>query len=357
MMFNSSKLAIARKRRQFTKKELAEKSGITAVTLTRLETGVTTEPSMETLEALADVLGYPVEFFFGESFEELTPDAASFRSLSTMSAAQRDAALAAGQIAFSLAEWINRRFDLPTQDLPDLREDDPISAAGAVRNYWGIGAKPIPKLLTLFEAKGIRVFTLAEKNKNVDAFSCWKNDVPYIFLNTFKSSERTRFDAAHELGHLLMHRHTPAGHLDGEREADMFAAALLIPQDDLISHMPRVHSLKQLVEKKERWGVSVAALARTAFNNRLISDWHYRDLCKQMSTLGYRTEEPNERSPEKSAVWQKTLDLLWKDGVTKSHIARDLRLPVDEIEALIGPLVSMEIANSPTDFKKLSLVI
>lgn len=355
-MFNCSKLALARKRRQLTKKDLAEKSGITAVTLTRLETGKTIEPSMETLIGLAKVLRYPVEFFFGESYEDLTADAASFRSLSTMSAAQRDAALAAGQIAFSVTEWVNHRFDLPKPDLPDLREDDPIAAAGAARNYWGIGVKPIPKLLTLFEAKGIRVFTLAEKNKNVDAFSCWKNGTPYIFLNTFKSSERTRFDAAHELGHLLLHRHTPSGYMDGEREADVFAASFLIPQDDLISHLPRVHSLKQLVEKKERWGVSVAALARTAFNNGLVSDWHYRDLCKQMSMLGYRTKEPHERDPERSIIWPKVLELLWKDGITKSHLAKDLHLPIDEIEALIGPLVAGDGVNVQKEFAKLSLV-
>jgi len=354
-MFNCSKLALARKRRQLTKKELAERSGVTAVTLTRLETGKTTDPSIETMEALATVLNYPVDFFFGESYEELTTDAASFRSLSTMSAAQRDAALAAGQIAFALTGWVNRNFALPTPDLPDLRDDDPISAAGAIRNYWGIGSKPIPKLITLLEAKGIRVFTLAERNKNVDAFSCWKNGIPYIFLNTFKSSERTRFDASHELGHLLMHRHTPAGHMDGEREADMFAAAFLIPQGDLIGHMPKVHSLQQLVEKKERWGVSVAALARTAFNNGLVSDWHYRELCKQMSMLGYRTAEPRGRGPERSSVWPKVLEMLWKDGITKSHIAKELNLPIDEIEALIGPLVASDASRS-AEFKKLSLV-
>lgn len=354
-MFNCTKLALARKRRQLTKKELAERSGITAVTLTRLETGKTTDPSMETLESLAKVLSYPVEFFFGESFDNLTTDAVSFRSLSTMSAAQRDAALAAGEIAFDLEKWINQRFDLPTPDLPDLREDEPTSAAGAIRNYWGIGSKPIPKLIKMFEAKGIRVFTLAEKNKNVDAFSCWKNDIPYIFLNTFKSSERTRFDAAHELGHLLMHRHTPSGNENGEKEADLFAASFLIPKEDLINHLPRVYSLKQLIEKKERWGVSVAALARTSFNNNLISDWNYRELCKQISMLGYRTREPNERPPEKSIVWQKVLELLWKDGFTRSNIAKELNLPDDEIESLIGPLVNIE--NPPqADFgKKLSL--
>jgi Zn-dependent peptidase ImmA (M78 family)/transcriptional regulator with XRE-family HTH domain len=355
-MFNSSKLALARQRRQLTKKELAERSGITAVTLTRLETGTTVEPSADTLGALADALDYPVDFFFGEDLDDLSPDAVSFRSLSTMTASQRNAALAAGRIAFAFTKWVNQQFDLPASDLPNLREEDPISAAGAARSYWGIGSKPIPKLLTLFEAKGIRVFTLAERNKNVDAFSCWKDNVPYIFLNTFKSSERTRFDAAHELGHLLMHRHTPAGYADAEKEADMFAASFLIPQDDLISNMPRVRSLAQLVEKKERWGVSVAALARTSFNNGIISDWNYRELCKQMSMLGYRTTEPNERTPEKSTVWKKVLDILWTGGVTKAHIAKEMCLPFDEIEALIGPLVSVSMEDRPTEFRKLSLV-
>lgn len=354
-MFNCTKLALARKRRQLTKKELSEKSGITAVTLTRLETGKTSDPSIETLTALGNALNYPIEFFFGDDFDDLTTDAVSFRSLSTMTASQRDAALGAGQLAFSLSDWINQRFDLPAPDLPDLREDDPISAAGAIRNYWGIGAKPIPKIITMFEAKGIRIFTLAENNKNVDAFSCWKNGVPYIFLNTFKSAERTRFDAAHELGHLLMHRHTPAGQENGEKEADTFAASFLIPKEDLINHLPRVHSLKQLIEKKERWGVSVAALARTSFNNGLISDWHYRDLCKQISMLGYRTSEPKGRPPEKSTVWQKILELLWKEGITRNHIAKELNLPSDEIESLIGCLVNIESSPQSVGAKHLSL--
>src|SRR3546814_6566541 len=46
-----------------------------------------------------------------------------------------------------------------------------------------------------------------EDTKNVDAFSCWRNGQPFVFLNTFKSAERSRFDAAHELAHLVLHRH------------------------------------------------------------------------------------------------------------------------------------------------------
>ena len=263
-MFNAGRLAIARKRRQLTKKDLAAKAGITALTLTRLEGGETSGPVDVTVNALAKALGYPVDFFYLDDCEELAAEAVSFRSLSTLTARQRDAALAAGSIAFLFDDWVTERFDLPKADLIDLRDEEPAAAAEALRGHWGIGSKPISSMVKLLEAKGVRVFSLSEQHKNVDAYSCWKKDVPYIFLNTFKSAERSRFDAAHELGHLVLHIHGASGSRDVEKEADSFASNFLIHRGDLVSNMPRVNSLAQLVTAKERWGVSVAALARTS---------------------------------------------------------------------------------------------
>ena len=132
-MFNSNRLAIARKRRQLTKKGLAAEAKITPLTLTRLERGETTDPEEETVSAIAGVLGYPTEFFYLDDCEELSTDAVSFRSLSSLTARQRDAALAAGSIAFLLAEWVDDRFNLPNPNLIDLRDEDPVTAAGVLR--------------------------------------------------------------------------------------------------------------------------------------------------------------------------------------------------------------------------------
>jgi Zn-dependent peptidase ImmA (M78 family)/DNA-binding XRE family transcriptional regulator len=346
-MFNASRLAVARKRRQLTKKDLALKAGITALTLTRLESGETTDPSEETVCALANALDYPVEFFYLDDCEELSTDAVSFRSLSSLTARQRDAALAAGSIAFLFDDWVTAKFGLPDADLIDLRDEDPIAGAEALRGHWGLGSKPIQSMLKLLEAKGVRVFALSERHKNVDAFSCWRGSVPYIFLNTFKSAERSRFDAAHELGHLVLHMHGASGGRDVEREADGFASAFLINRGDLISHMPDVKSLSHLVQAKGRWGVSVAALARTAFDARLISDWHYRELCKQMSFRGYRSNEPNGLPRERSVLWKKVFDELWKDGVTRDSVAKELHIPADEIESLVGELVTQPPVAQP----------
>ena len=55
-------------------------------------------------------------------------------------------------------------------------------------------------MLHVLEAKGVRVFSLAENTRNVDAFSSWREERPFVFLNMQKTAERSRFDAAHELG-------------------------------------------------------------------------------------------------------------------------------------------------------------
>jgi Zn-dependent peptidase ImmA (M78 family) len=330
-------------RRQLTKKELATRARISPLTLTRLEGGETSDPGEETVQAIAGALEYPRAFFYMDDCEELATEAVSFRSLSSLSARQRDAALAAGSIAFLFDDWVAARFDLPAPNLLDLRDEEPMAAAEALRSHWGLGTKPIRHMIKLLESKGVRVFALSERHKNVDAYSCWKEGVPYIFLNTFKSAERSRFDAAHELAHLVLHIHGVSAGSDVEKEADAFAAALLINRGDLIGHLPRIRSLSQLIEAKERWGVSVAALARTAFDAKLVSDWHYRELCKQISYLGYRTNEPRCLQRERSVLWKMVFEALWKDGITRDDVAKELNVPSDEIEGLVGELVAMPL--------------
>ncbi|MBK8210507.1 MAG: ImmA/IrrE family metallo-endopeptidase [Rhodospirillales bacterium] len=52
----------------------------------------------------------------------------------------------------------------------------------------------------------------------VSAFSFWEGGHPFIFLGADKqSAARSRFDAAHELGHLILHR----GVAEEDLEADL----------------------------------------------------------------------------------------------------------------------------------------
>lgn len=240
--------------------------------------------------------------------------------------------------------------------MPDLRDEAPGAAAAALRSYWGIGYQPVPNLTKLLEAKGVRVFGLCEKNKSVDAYSYWRGSTPYMFLNNYKSAERSRFDAAHELGHLVLHKHHPMGVRDAEREADEFAGAFLVPRNDLVSHVPRGPSLNQLIKAKKRWGVSVAALARNAFDAELLSVWSYREICKQISMAGYRSNEPDPMPREESTVWKKVFESLWQDGLSKDRIARELRLPMDELDSFLGGVQGAGVTQPQPSRRVLTIV-
>lgn len=335
-MFNHRRLLLARRRRKMTARALASAVGVSPVTISRLENSAN-DPEEATLHALARALDYPVEFFSGPDFDELPAEAASFRSLSAMTARERDAALAAGSIAYLFGDWVAERFNLPRVDVPVLGADAaPEAAAHFVRAHWGLGQQPVTSMVGLLEAKGVRVFSLNEDTQNVDAFSCWRNDQPYVFLNTFKSTERSRFDAAHELGHLVMHRHgTPQDSREAESEADQFASHFLMPHDDVASRIRFVAGLDELIYAKRRWGVSVAALNYRLHKMGVISDWQNRTFNIEISTRGFRRTEPEGLPPEGSLVWPQILTALWGERLTRDHVASALCLPEEELSGLL----------------------
>ncbi len=338
-MFNSQRLILGRKRRKLTARALALAIGVSPITISRLENGVN-EPEDDTVEALARALNFPRSFFFAEDVDELPAEAASFRSLSSMTARERDAALSAGVIAYLFIDWVVDRFNLPATDVPELRGDaTPEAAAQVVRANWGLGELPISNMIKLLESKGVRVFSLCEDTNNVDAFSCWRGDNPFVFLNTFKSTERSRFDAAHELGHLVMHRHgAPQDSRQAESEADRFASAFLMPTDDVMSRIRYVTDLENLIRAKKRWGVSVAALNYRLHKLRVVSEWQNRSLNIEMSSRGFRRQEPEGLPPETSSLWPQIFTALWRERITRDQIAAELNVPTGELDAILHRL-------------------
>ena len=334
-MFNPGRLELARQRRRYTARSLAERAQIAPVTLSRIVNGVQ-EADDETIEKLVRALGFPKSFFFDDDVDPIDASAASFRSLKAMTARERDAAIASGSLAYLVTDWVNERFHLPDADLLDLsHEHDPSSAAKSLRQYWAMGEKPVGNMVKLLETKGIRVFSLSENTKNVDAFSCWRNSEPYVFLNTFKTAERSRFDAAHELGHLVLHRHGgPKQGRNAEFEANTFASAFLMPENDVRSRIPYVSKLDEIITAKKRWGTSAIAVTYRLHKLGILSDWQYRTFCQQISARYGRTE-PDGLPQERSSVWHMVLTELWKDGVSRSRIASELNIPSEEMDNLL----------------------
>lgn len=339
MDFNPTRLSLARRRRGLTKKRLAEATELGERTITAYERGERT-PTEEPLRRLASTLGFLTSFFARPDIDPVPGRGASFRALSKMTAAQRDGALASGELALELNQWIEERFVLPTPDLPNLRpQPNPEAAAAALRSRWGLGDKPITNMVRLLESKGIRVFSLVEECREVDAFSFWRGMQPFVFLNTMKSAERSRFDAAHELGHLVLHHHGEPNGREAERDADRFAAAFLMPRSSIVAFAPRNASLKRLIDAKHHWGVSVSALVYRMHDVGMLSDWHYRSLFIEMQQLGFRKKEPEAGKREMSLVLEKVFSALREDGVSRTDLARTLGWPLSELQALVFQLV------------------
>jgi Zn-dependent peptidase ImmA (M78 family)/DNA-binding XRE family transcriptional regulator len=333
--FNPSRLTLARKRRGLTMTRLAELVGVEPRSISAYENDEFS-PDTEKREQLAKALRFPVTFFAGDDLEQLSPDIASFRAMSKMTAAKRDMALGAGTIALHINYWIEEQFDLPAADLPDLsQEGGPEAAAASIRQLWGLGELPVKNMVHLLESRGVRVFSLAIDAREVDAFSMWHDSKSFIFLNTMKSAEHSRFDAAHELGHLVLHRHGEPQGQEVEREAHAFASAFLMPRGSVLANAPRFATVDRLVKLKHYWTVSVAALAYRLHAVGVLSEWHYRQLYIEISKRGYRKREPEEAPRETSQVLAKVFAALRDESVMKRHIAAQLHITPEEIEHLV----------------------
>jgi Zn-dependent peptidase ImmA (M78 family) len=327
--FNYSRVDLARRRRGVTKLALAEAVDLSTRMLRKYEQG--SEPTELTIRRLAAALGFPIEFFYGDTLDEPQPEGVSFRSLSALTARQGQQALASGTLALALSDWIYDRFDLPAPDVPGYDEIDPVTAADAVREKWGLGERPISNMIHLLEAHGIRVFSLAEECAEVDAFSFWRGSVPYVFLNTTKTVEHSRMDAAHELGHLVLHAHGGPTGRQAEHEAHAFGAALLMPANSVVARIPRGASLQQIVDGKSYWQVSALNLARRIYNLGLITEWQYRSICIVLSKQGKANEPQQIRTSETSQVLAKVFRALRDESIGTGNIAAELHIPEDEL--------------------------
>lgn len=339
MTLTPSRLALARKRRGLTMVRLAADAGVTTRSLSAYESG-RQQPNPQTLRALARALGLPVAFLEGPEIDEVPPDAASFRALSKMTASQRDSACSAGRIAFLINDWISGRFRLPVPDVPSLPSLDPETAAEVVRARWGLGLNPVANVIHLLESRGVRVFSLADECAEVDAFSLYWHGTPFCFLNTMKSGERGRFDAAHELGHLVLHTEHRVPHgPDAEQEANRFAAAVLMPAASVIAARLSNATTDQIIAAKQEWNVSAMALTHRLHELSLLTEWGYRTACVNLSRMGYRTGEPGGIPHESSQLLARVLRMLRGNGFTSAQVAADLAIPLAELNSHLFGLV------------------
>lgn len=338
-LFDPARLRVARQLYGWSRAELARRAGISAAAISQFESG-TSKPRPATLAQLALVVGLPVRFLATARRAALVPsvDESFFRSLRRTTLRDRERAAAHASLLAELVRAIEARVVFPSFEPiaeivldisdPPERADE---AARVVRERWGVPEGPLEHVVRLIERHGIVVCRVPLLTKDVDAFSWAAGPRPLVLLGADKGVyERSRLDAAHELGHMLMHAHDPeAAQPALERQAQRFAGALLLPAADLHAEWPgQPMDWGELLKLKARWGISLAAILYRARELELLSHSAHTNAMKYLSRKGWRVREPGTRhAPEEPALLSEAVGLLARNGVTLDAIADSAHLP------------------------------
>ena len=341
--FDPARLLLARRRAALPRTRLGALVGVTPSAITQFEKGQS-KPTLFVLHQLAENLDVPIEFFrAARVLPSLSASGAHFRSLRSTTALQREQALASGELALAVFAALEDHVQLPAVRLPefdvpaDLAPVDIARLARQAREQLGVPRGPIPHVVRLLEAHGVVVIRLEEVSQHVDAFSHQQGHRPLVMLNPAKQDKaRSRFDAAHELGHLLMHHDAEPGSRLVERQAHLFAAEFLTPAPEIVDDLPARLDWTTMHQLKRRWGVSLKALVMRAHSLGRMTDTTYRRGMKQLTAWGLPERGP--LGPPETPVLLPRAIRLMETG--EQHgvriLAEGAGLPINDVEKIMG---------------------
>lgn len=352
--FIGERLKQAREARGLTAVALAEILGITRQAISRYEIGLVS-PQPEIMSKIAEKLNIPASYFFRPS-EPLQDEAIFYRSMSNATKTARTSAERRynwlnEQIMSFLREYVN----LPTANVPvmplskepqALTQEDIESIAIYVRKFWNLGNGPISNVTLLLENNGVIVAPIELGVATLDAYSVWaKNDnTPYIIVNTEKdTAARWRFNVAHELGHLVMHKKVNKKKLNSandfkllEQQAHKFAAAFLLPCDTYSKDLynPKLDNMLSL---KRKWVVSIAMQITRAQDLGIIDEEYARRLWINFNRRGWKRTEPLDQDipHEQPRLLKRAFELIIEnESFRPEQISDMIGLAASDIERL-----------------------
>ena len=234
---NRGTLRMARAVRGFTQGQLAKRASVTQALISKLENGLTTDPTPDTVASLSRALGYPESLLRTDErplglppFHYRKRARMGVRVLNKIEADINIRQLHLARMLRSFEVETEREF--PAIDL-DKNQWTPRDAAEFLRGYWFVPRGPIDNLTEVVERGGAVVVQIDFDTTLLDALSIRHSGIPpLVFMNSRMSGDRYRFSLAHELAHLILHNH-PDTDDNMEAEADEFAAEFLMPMKEI----------------------------------------------------------------------------------------------------------------------------
>jgi Zn-dependent peptidase ImmA (M78 family)/transcriptional regulator with XRE-family HTH domain len=340
--------------------ELAAIVGVTRQAISAYEQGEKS-PEPETLMRIAAALKQPVSYFASEDrrvFGEYS--LMFFRAVGPTTKRRNMACTVIGKWFTQITTYIDSFVNFPAVNLPQVSpaasngryEAEEIEAAAEeCRKAWNLGLGPIGDMLSLLEANGIAVCRCPLEGETVEAFSFWNGNRPFVVLASEKgSATRSRFDAVHELAHLMLHRWIGAEELENpktlkliEREADRFASAFLLPRKSFPAEVFTTR-LDSFVSLKQRWRVSIQAMVYRCKQLGIFDEDQVTNLYKQISARRWRTREPLDDSLplEQPRLLRRAVEMVVS---AKRKLSDEMAIELQIAQALIE-----KICNLPEGF-------
>lgn len=336
--------------RRINQAQLAAMVDVSPATISKWKSGKQ-EPEKAALERLASVINVQAEWFTRRTLDPLTMH--QYRSNAAALKSARNLLAARLEWAQEIAEGLNEFVDFPEVILPtrDFRSplqidsNDIEEAALECREAWGLGRSIIPDLCMAAESAGIIVVREETGISQIEGLSAISSsmDRPFVFLSADKDNAfRSRFDLAHEIGHLILHRLIERSNDREtynlmEKQAHAYAGALLLPAEAFLSEVRIPPSLDSLLLLKQRWGVSVGAMIMRLKQLKVISDDEATSLFKRKTQRWGAKKEPEDdsREVEQPKLLKRTFELLANEGVLpKKEIVRFFGLSEYDIRSL-----------------------
>lgn len=289
-------------------------------------------PNRQILRQFADRLKVDVDFFLvGEDTGFDVP--AYFRSLRSAPAAELKRARHNVQLVHQVARELEEEVRLPPLDVPRLPigtsdpDEAPEEAAEEVRRGWALPPGPVDNVVRVLERRGIVVARLASGHEKIDAFSVPFEDRPVVMMSAAKGKrDRSRFDVSHELGHLVMHDPGQRATKSAESQAQRFAAAFLMPRDEIYGQLPSTPDWELLIQLKRYWQVSIASLLYRAKTLGKMRPDVYVQAMKALSARGWRRHEPADLGdPESPVLLNRAIDVA---GMSPAELAGRTAMPL-----------------------------
>lgn len=349
--FNSERLVQARIARGLTAVNLADIADISPSSISLYEKG-TQKPRQEVIERLARSLNVPVRFFF-KDLPPQRPDRLYYRSMSAATKAARNRAQSQYEWATEVLEYLLNFFDFPDFHLPeldipnnfrDLTAPQIEMIAQQVRESWNLGMGPISNMIRTLESNGIIVWRMSLESNELDAFSEFRLPHPLVILSSDKDNYfRSRFDAAHELGHIILHSKidkSSLGRTDDfkeiENQAHLFAGAFLLPATTYCNEVPSP-SLDTFRSLKTRWDVSISMQIMRCRQLGLTTRDEEKRLWINLSRRKWKSREPLDDSTpvEQPTLIRRCIELLTKENVRSiDQIIDELNFSPQDLEKL-----------------------